>query len=154
MIEEKITKRRTKRLWEEKRDKLMFEYSQFSYYGKSIAIILFELAWRMSKDNSDLLWWAIVGITEQLIFNKIENQDYVLACQTLQEHVSRLTRARNEQNVYNHLKITYEKDLRLALYRHWTVESSLKYSVYTSCQLRLWTLRGEARLFELLADMG
>ena len=32
--EETILKRREKRIWEEKRAKILFEYSQFSYYGQ------------------------------------------------------------------------------------------------------------------------
>lgn len=34
----------------------MFEYSQYGYYGKSSALILFELAWKLAKDNFDVLW--------------------------------------------------------------------------------------------------
>lgn len=34
--EEEIMKRREKRLWEDKRNKLLFEYSQFTYYAKAV----------------------------------------------------------------------------------------------------------------------
>lgn len=44
--------------------------------------------------------------------------------------------------------------LQLALYRHWTVEASLKYSMPTAVSLRLWSIRGEQRLKEVLAEMG
>lgn len=37
--EEDILKRREKRLWEEKRNKLMFEYSQYTYYSKAVCLI-------------------------------------------------------------------------------------------------------------------
>lgn len=154
MQQQRIIKRREKRVWEEKRDKLMFEYSQFSFYGKSSALLAFELAWVLSKDSMDALWWAIVGVTEQMLSHKIENGEYVLACHNLQGHVSRLMYAANDRNVINNLKITFEQDLRLALYRHWTVEASMRYTMYTSCKLKLWTLRGETRYHELLADMG
>jgi cell division control protein 45 len=36
--EEAILKRRERRLWEEKRDRLMFDYTQFSYYGRSVSL--------------------------------------------------------------------------------------------------------------------
>lgn len=52
------------------------------------------------------------------------------------------------------LKISFERDLRLALYRHWSVEASLRHSIYTACKLKLWTLRGEKKMQELLAEMG
>ena len=34
--------------------------------------MMYELAWKMSRDNNDLLWWAIVGLTEQLLCEKID----------------------------------------------------------------------------------
>ena len=33
---------------------------------------MYELAWKMSRDNNDLLWWAIIGLTEQLLYEKID----------------------------------------------------------------------------------
>jgi len=39
--EEGILKRRERRLWEEKRDRLMFDYTQFSYYGRSVSLLSF-----------------------------------------------------------------------------------------------------------------
>ncbi|XP_046385805.1 cell division control protein 45 homolog [Ischnura elegans] len=156
MSEEAILKRREKRAWEESRHRILFEYTQFSYYGQSCAVLMFELAWKLSKDNHDLIWWAIVGATEQLILGKVENQHYVLESGNLQNHVSRLSHQNNtEANTQNTgVKITFDKDLRLALYRHWTVEASVKHTMYTACKLKLWTLRGEKRLNELLAEMG
>lgn len=40
------------------------------------------------------------------------------------------------------------------LYRHWTVEHSLKFSMFTAVRLKLWTLKGDKRIHQLLADMG
>lgn len=37
LAEQRILKRREKRLWEEKRNKIMFDYTQFSYYGPSVS---------------------------------------------------------------------------------------------------------------------
>jgi hypothetical protein len=31
---------------------------------------MYELSWKMSRDNNDLLWWAIVGHTEQYLMLK------------------------------------------------------------------------------------
>ncbi|XP_047097509.1 cell division control protein 45 homolog [Schistocerca piceifrons] len=162
--EEAILKRRERRLWEENRNRIMFEYTQFSYYGRSSAVEMFELAWKLSKDDNEMLWWCIVGVTEQLLMGKIENQQYVLETGNLQNHVARLSQHQNMpdddfgndeiQRLCPKLKITYTKDLLLALYRHWTVESSLRYSVYPSCKLRLWTLKGEKKMNELLVEMG
>ncbi|XP_063230464.1 cell division control protein 45 homolog [Bacillus rossius redtenbacheri] len=155
--EQALMRRRARRLWAEQRNKLLFDYSQFSYYGRSSAALLFELAWKLSKDSTDLLWWAVVGVTEQAVLGKVENQRYVLATGELQNHASRLAPPPPEDEegrAGTAARITYDRDLRLALYRHWTVEASLRHSWYTACKLRMWTLRGEKRLFELLAEMG
>ncbi|KAJ4426617.1 hypothetical protein ANN_26415 [Periplaneta americana] len=124
------------------------------------AVLMFELAWKLSKDNIDLLWWAIVGVTEQVLLGKVENQQYVLETGNLQGHVARLSYhgdiPDDENSTQNKtaLKITYDRDLQLALYRHWTVEASLRHSMYSAVKLKLWTLRGEKKLHELLAEMG
>lgn len=142
-------KRRELRQWEENRNKIMFDYTQYSYYGRSSAIILFELAWKLSRDSMELLWWAIVGLTEQLIMEKIESSLYVLESDKIQSHVSRLTNKASDQSVQSAIKIYFEKDLHLALYRHWSVYESLRNSKYSACKLKLWTLRGEKRVHEL-----
>ncbi|CAH1963521.1 unnamed protein product [Acanthoscelides obtectus] len=152
--EESIMKRRERRLWEENRDKLVFDYSQFTYYARASAIRLFELAWQLNKEDKDLLWLAIVALTEQMLFGKIENTQYTLEIGPLQAHANRLQNMTNDTDVLTSLKIAFEKDLRLALYRHWSVEDSLKYSMFTAVKMKLWSLRGDKKLHELLADMG
>lgn len=153
-FERQLTKRRERRKWEENRNKIMFDYTQYSYYGKSSALLIFELAWKLTKDSMDLLWWAIVGITEQLVLGKIESSAYILETGKIQLHVSRLTNKNSDNSLQTALKINLENDLHLALYRHWSVHDSLKHSMYSACKLKLWTARGEKRLQELLVEMG
>ncbi|XP_015513742.1 cell division control protein 45 homolog [Neodiprion lecontei] len=154
--EEEIEKRRNRRLWDASRTQIMFNYTQYSYYGRSSAVIIYELAWKLSRDTLDVAWWGIIGATEQAILGKVESRVSVLETGNLQSHVSRLSHrvTDSEKQHATAVKLTYDKDLQLALYRHWTVEASLKHSVPTAVSLRLWSLRGENRLRELLAEMG
>ncbi|XP_043253620.1 cell division control protein 45 homolog [Colletes gigas] len=158
--EDDIIKKAERRQWSENRATILFNYTQYSYYGKSSAMLVFEMAWHMSKDNLDMVWWAIVGCTEQAILNKVESRLSVLDEGALQSHVSRLTHKQGgevdaeQQQQQSIIRITYAKDLTLALYRHWTVEASLRHSVPTAVSLKLWSIRGEQRLKELLAEMG
>ncbi|XP_076160041.1 cell division cycle protein 45 isoform X2 [Ptiloglossa arizonensis] len=158
--EEDIIKRAERRKWSENRATTLFNYTQYSYYGKSCAMLVFEMAWNMSKDNLDMVWWAIVGSTEQAILGKVESRLSVLEEGALHSHVSRLTHKQGgdvdgqQQQQKSTIRITYDKDLLLVLYRHWTVEASLRHSVPTAVSLRLWSVRGEQRLKELLAEMG
>lgn len=155
-VERRALKRRELRRWEQKRDELMFEYTQYGYYSRSSAMILFELAWKLSKESVELLWWAIIGVSEQLIMGKIESVAYTLESDKIQSHVSRFTNRTesDDRTPTAATKITYENDLHLALYRHWTVLESIKHSIYPACKLKLWTTRGEKKLHELLVEMG
>lgn len=124
--EQRVMRQRARRQWEQERDRIMFDYTQFSYYSRSTALLIFELAWKLSKDNMDLLWWAIVGISEQLLLGKIESGAYTLELEHIQSHVSRLTNKTNDQNTMSASKINFENDLHLVLYRHWTVTESMR----------------------------
>ncbi|CAB1319946.1 unnamed protein product [Coregonus sp. 'balchen'] len=44
--------------------------------------------------------------------------------------------------------------LRLALYQHWSLYESICNSSYTSCNFKLWSMHGQKKLQEFLADMG
>ena len=54
----------------------------------------------------------------------------------------------------NCLKITFESELQLTMYRHWSLFESLCHSDYTFCKFKMWSLKGKKRLHEFLADMG
>uniref|UniRef100_A0A8D0HD72 Cell division cycle 45 n=1 Tax=Sphenodon punctatus TaxID=8508 RepID=A0A8D0HD72_SPHPU len=108
--------------------------------GGRSAMVMFDLAWIMSKDLNDMLWYV-----------------YVTDIGTLQRHVSRHNH-RNEDDEnslsIDCMRIAFEYDLRLALYQHWSLYESLCNTCYTSASLKLWSVQGQKRLQELLADMG
>lgn len=107
-FERRIKKNRELREWNNKRNQVLFNYTQYSFYSRSSALTLFELAWQLSKDSLDLLWWAIVGITEQLIAGKIESSVYTLETQKIQSHVTRLLNKAQDQH-------------QLVRYLHWQI---------------------------------
>lgn len=172
MDEEALLKRREKKIWQENRKSIMFDYSKHSYYSQPSALVMYDLAWKLNKDCVDMLWWAVVGIAEQYILNKMEYNKYLdLTTTTMYSHVSRIcnrlhvnndddTHSLNSANTFDTssgntiLKITSDDDLNLALFRHWTIESSIRYSRYTAVNLKLWTIKGEKRLNKMLAEMG
>lgn len=79
-------------------------------------MLVYEMAWTMSKDNLDMVWWAIVGSTEQAILGKVESRLTVLDEGSLQAHVSRLTHKQGgeieglQQQQQSTLRITYDKE--------------------------------------------
>lgn len=75
----------------------------------------------------------------------------------MQRHVSRHNhRNEDEENSLSIdcMRISFEYDLRLTLYQHWSLYESICNSCYTSCNFKLWTLNGQKKLQEFLADMG
>ncbi|XP_066111103.1 cell division control protein 45 homolog isoform X2 [Saccopteryx bilineata] len=133
-------KRRERRDWKARRRDILFEYEQYEYHGTSSAMVMFDLAWMMSKDLNDMLWMK-----------------YVTDVGILQRHVSRHNhRDEDEENALSVdcMRISFEYDLRLVLYQHWSLHDSLCNTCYTAARFKLWSVHGQKRLQEFLADMG
>ncbi|NP_001403577.1 cell division control protein 45 homolog isoform 3 [Mus musculus] len=155
-IVERNRKRRQRREWEARRKDILFDYEQYEYYGTSSAMVMFDLAWMMSKDLNDMLW-AIVGLTDQWVHDKITQMKYVTDVGILQRHVSRHNhRNEAEENMLSVdcTRISFEYDLCLVLYQHWSLHESLYNTSYTAARFKLWSVHGQKRLQEFLADMG
>ncbi|XP_040898437.1 cell division control protein 45 homolog [Toxotes jaculatrix] len=156
-VERRIERQRARRAWEARRREILFDYEQYEYHGTSAAMVFFELAWVLTKDTKDMLWWAIIGLTDQWVHDKITHMKYVTDIATMQRHVSRHNhRNEDEENSLSIdcMRISFEYDLRLTLYQHWSLYESICNSCYTSCNFKLWTLNGQKKLQEFLADMG
>ena len=68
----------------------MFSYTRDSYTSTSSALLVYELAWRLSRDTNDLLWWAILGHTELWINKKMDEDRFLVDTSNLGNHVARL----------------------------------------------------------------
>ena len=112
--EASLLKRREKRLWAQEREYVLRNYQKFSYFGSSSAVLLYMLAWRLSRDTNDLLWWAIVGHTDLWMSKKFDEDKYMLDTANIQNHVARLNnRAEGESIAVDTLKIYSETELDL-----------------------------------------
>ncbi|KAM6165740.1 cell division control protein 45 homolog isoform 4-T4 [Erethizon dorsatum] len=154
-IVEQTMRRRQRREWEARRRDILFDYEQYEYHGTSSAIVMFDLAWMLSKDLNDMLWWAIVGLTDQWLQDRITQMKYVTDVGILQRHVSRHNhRNEDEENTLSVDCTRISFDLCLALYHHWSLYDSLCNTSYTAARFKLWSVHGQKRLQEFLADMG
>uniref|UniRef100_A0A8C8D4S9 CDC45 n=1 Tax=Oncorhynchus tshawytscha TaxID=74940 RepID=A0A8C8D4S9_ONCTS len=153
-------RQRATREWEARRflsDPKLLNMCVYMYVCVQAAMVIFELAWVLTKDTKDMLWWAIIGLTDQWVHDKITHMKYVTDIATLQRHVSRHNhRNEDEDNSLSIdcMRISFEYDLRLALYQHWSLFESICNSSYTSCNFKLWSMHGQKKLQEFLADMG
>lgn len=181
---ERRRRRKDQRLkWAMRAAKLIGEYYESSYFGNSVAETFFNLAWKLSRDSNQLLWYAIIGVFDQFVNEKIDEDRFLHYTSTLQSHVSRLSHLRDERatgvlaelnqastvagdsttgegaNGPTQLKnqalfLTYMEDLRLVLYRHWSVYESMRHTVSVCTRFRVWTPRGHKQLLEFLAELG
>lgn len=162
---EKMQKRRD---WEAKRSKILFEYYKYTYHRCASSLVLFDLAWKSAKDNNDLLWWSIIGVTEQIVNAKIDKDLYTRYIVELNSHVLRhnhrpgssnvLANNANSANVddvsINCLKIQHIDDINMVMLRHWSILESIYHSIDLACLFKMWTNKGKKKLNEFLADLG
>ena len=91
-----------------------------------------------------MLWYAITGLTDQLVHERIEHEKYVQEAQLLQAEVGALNQesAADEtrevegdsggpavhvrQHITSRLRLETVQELRLSLMRHWTVYEALR----------------------------
>lgn len=161
---EYLDKLHKKREWEAKRTKILFEYYKYTYHRCSSSLVLFDLAWKTAKDNNDLLWWCIVGVTDQYVNAKIDLDMYTRYVVELHSHVLRHNHrpavngtnqnGTSDELSINCLKISHIDDLNMNLLRHWSIIESINHSIDFACLFKMWTNKGKKKLNEFLADLG
>lgn len=153
--EASLLRRREKGQWEEERERLLFSYTRDSWTCSISALLLYELAWRLTKDTNDLLWWAIIGHTELWINKKMDEDRFLVDKGNLGNHVARLNhRAEGETVTVDTMKVVSETELDLVLYRHWSILETIKHTPYIAAEFKAFTLKGEHKISEFLADIG
>lgn len=150
---EQLEKRRELREWLVQKQKLMFDYEEFQFYNRSVSLIMYDLAYYLSKNNNYLLWLGIVGLTYQLKSEKINQEFFEHEAERIIRHISRNQVSSNHARG-NAWKIRWQKDLQLELYRKWTIYDSLWHSQLTVCKFQLWNDKGQRNLWEFLVECG
>ncbi len=66
-------------------------YYRGNYFGKSIAGIMYFIAQQLNKESLDYLWYWIIGITDQLVHNRISFNQYETDISDCRNEVLRLS---------------------------------------------------------------
>uniref|UniRef100_A0A452TLT7 Cell division cycle 45 n=1 Tax=Ursus maritimus TaxID=29073 RepID=A0A452TLT7_URSMA len=133
---------------------ILFDYEQYEYHGTSSAMVMFDLAWMMSKDLNDMLWWAIVGLTDQWVQDKITQMKYVTDVGVLQRHVSRHNhRNEDEENALSVdcTRISFEYEYPCTELPGWGAHQDLTYNVTcmtSACHLSSLPLKQVKQKFQ------
>jgi hypothetical protein len=69
--------------------RLTRRYYASSWHGTSASLLCYSLVQSLNKAANELLWLAIVGLTDQLVHERIEYEKYVGEAQALQAEVTR-----------------------------------------------------------------
>ena len=153
-------KQRERRQWEDKRTQILRTYEESTFFSCSSAEICYELSWLLSKDTNNLLWLAIIGLTDQYFLNRVSKSgtNYLNERDFLGSHVRRLNNwLENDSSSIvsvDCMKISSEKELRIYLYRHWTIWESFYNSLFTMSQFKLWSLKGQRKHLDFLSSIG
>lgn len=157
-------------------------YNLGTSYSEPVSSMLYSLASEMGREDNDLLWLAIVGISSIDLspFSQpssssnsghrriLDRQEQIR--EVLRDEVRRLNpipdaELRRNQGVGDSIIPTHARSptdtaIRLSpepkflLIRHWSLYDSMLHSPFLSTRLHVWSDAGRKRLNKLLAKMG
>lgn len=143
---------------------LLDEYYSMSWFGQSATGMLYQMATQLSRPTNDQLWWAIVGLADHYVYEKIESEQYVEQVDNFRDIVAQCNSAdpfdrsgvsEPSSSSADDFGILYKpREFRFMLFRHWSLYDSMFHSGYIASKLGLWRDHGRKKLQNLLAQMG
>ncbi len=114
----------------------------------------------------DLIWQAVLGVTDQHQRQRLPEDEYDAYCEQL--HLALADHLSSEKGKYTVGEGEFEvvvpgaqmghiesgKEFRFFLFRHWALFDAMCFSPYVAAKLAVWQSHGTGRLQELLAKMG
>jgi cell division control protein 45 len=180
----KVLRRRLRALRRSHEAVLDQYYNLGTSYSEPISSILYSLASELGREDNDLLWLAIVGVSSLELSGHTSTglSTSTTAPNLPHQHQSwRMTRSsriyallRDEVRRLNPVpldsspsmspsntaaspmdtSIRLSPDPRFVLLRHWSLYDSMLHSPYLASRLHIWNESGVKRLHKLLAKMG
>ncbi|ORX59761.1 CDC45-like protein [Hesseltinella vesiculosa] len=133
------------------------EYYESMFHANSSSGQMYHLATQLSRANQDLLWLAMVGVTSQFIFERINTTRYMDYVNRFSDEVA-IFQARDPETPTPSKKaedaIQCEDEYRFMLFRHWSLYDSMYHSSYVASKLGVWREYGQKRLNNMFAKMG
>lgn len=155
-------------------------YTLGTSYAEPVSSMLYSLASELGREENDLLWLAIVGISS-VDLSPLSGQPSTSSSsrrapdraeqirEVLRDEVRRLNpipdaelrRSQSNEGVIPiHARSPTDTAIRLSpepkflLIRHWSLYESMLHSPFLSTRLHVWSDAGKKRLNKLLAKMG
>lgn len=152
-----------------RKEERLAHHAQGTYWGRPASSLLYELAYSMQIIDRRTLWWHIVGVTDQLVHQRISHEAYVHAARALETQIATVIAEPDAQEeevgdaaagntgmmrIPQLDKITAIDELRLVALRHWSLMESLKHSLWVAVRLSTWREEGLRQLQLLLVKCG
>ncbi|KAI6204553.1 hypothetical protein M3Y94_00688100 [Aphelenchoides besseyi] len=124
-VERRLLKRKEMAVHRQNRDQILFEYNRFTYTSIPTSVFLLKLAHSMGKSTAGLTWCAAVGLSSYQVENSISTQTYSAICLEHMKPFIRRFGPREKLRIDPNFRISFDRELQLPLYRHWTLNDSI-----------------------------
>uniref|UniRef100_A0A0K0CTP2 RGS domain-containing protein n=1 Tax=Angiostrongylus cantonensis TaxID=6313 RepID=A0A0K0CTP2_ANGCA len=148
-----------KKLWSTRRKNLLWKYYENAWYSISVychanARIMdrqsCKLTASMSSYNS---WFPCVYVVNH--FLQVTTEAYHDVCiDRMRPFIHRFSPRNSNAKADDLLRVSFEKELPLAMYSHWSLYRAMVVSEYFACKTRNWTQKGDSDVKHLLANLG
>jgi len=146
------------------------KYYSASWHATSSAVVAYELVQKLGKRSNELLWLAVVGLTDQLVHERVQFGKYEIDAGMLQSEAESLNDSSGDvasitdessgvtvsvtQHITSSMRLTPVQELRLCMLRHWSLYEALQHSTYIASRLGLSSAKGRDKLNVWLARMA
>ncbi|KAL6727855.1 hypothetical protein Aduo_009695 [Ancylostoma duodenale] len=154
-VERRLLKKEAKKQWQKRRRNLLWKYYENAWYSISSAVRMLELAAALNKATPELMWVAAVGLNSQWTDKLITIEAYHDVCiDRMRPFIHRFSPRNSGAKADDLLRVSFEKELPLAMYSHWSLYRAMAVNEHFACKTRNWTQRGDSDVKHLLANLG
>lgn len=154
-VERRLLKKEMKKQWAKRRKNILWKYYENSWYSISSAVRMLELAAELNKATPELMWVAAVGLNSQWTDRVITIESYHDVCiDRMRPFIHRFSPRNSGARADDLLRVSFEKELPLAMYSHWSLYRAMAVNEHFACKTKNWTQKGDSEVKHLLAALG
>ncbi|WKX98841.1 hypothetical protein Q1695_014040 [Nippostrongylus brasiliensis] len=154
-VEHRLLKKVAKKQWAKRRKNILWKYYENAWYSISSAVRMLELAAALNRATPELMWVAAVGLSSQWTDRLITIEAYHDVCiDRMRPFIHRFSPRNASAKADDLLRVSFEKELPLAMYSHWSLYRAMAVNEHFACKTRNWTQKGDSEVKHLLADLG
>ena len=141
------------------RKKILREYYEGFYYASPSSLVLYALAADMGYATQQLLWLACVGLASYVESGHFSLHLFHTIAQDVENHylnqgIENQGDAANTSGGGGSTGLKFHEDLRLTMYRHWSLFEAMCHTPYVYSKLELHRDHGHGTMQKLLVFAG